>query len=113
VPDFILFGSFYYQTPLFKRALDFEIGADVYYFSEYTPYSYMPSNRRFYLQDATSTGNYPFIDAFVSFQIKRLRVFVKGRHINQGFPARPYYITPFHPMQDRSIILGIRWQLVN
>ncbi len=113
VPDLIVFSSFYYQTPLFKKALNLHIGADVYYFSEYEPYAFMPASRRFILQDQISTGNYPFVDAFVSFQIKRFRFFAKVRHLNQGFPNRPYYITPLHPMQDRGIMIGLRWQLVN
>ncbi|MFA7139294.1 MAG: putative porin, partial [Bacteroidales bacterium] len=70
---------------------------------------YMPALQQFYLQDEKSTGNYPYIDAYIKFQVKRARIFVMFTHVNSGLMDYNYFFTPGYPMRDRYLKFGVSW----
>lgn len=113
IPDLALRSSFYYEGRVFKKALLMRLGFDLFYCTAYQGYRFNPAIRQFQLQNTVSTGNYPFIDVYISFKIKRFRTFIKAAHVNQGFPAMNYMLTPGQPMPDRQIQFGISWGLFN
>jgi hypothetical protein len=89
--------------------LNIQLGADVTYNTLYHPYSYMPATGRFFRQDKFSAGNYPFINAFLNFKIKRTRVFVMFDHVNSGMMGTNYEMAPNYPMNIRMLRYGLAW----
>jgi hypothetical protein len=92
--------------------LNIQIGADATYHTLYHPYSYMPATGRFYRQNV-STGNYPFINVFLNFKVKRTRVFVMFDHVNYGMMGNKisnnYDMIPNYPMNIRMLRYGVAW----
>jgi hypothetical protein len=86
-----------------------QLGADLLWTSLYHPYSYMPATGRFYRQDAQKAGNYPFINVFFNFKVKRTRVFVMFDHVNSGMMGYNYYMVPHYPMNTRMLRYGLSW----
>ena len=92
--------------------LNTQLGADVTYHTLYHPYSYMPATGRFYRQDV-STGDYPFINVFFNFKVKRTRVFIMFDHVNYGMMGKNikynYEMIPNYPMNIRTFRYGLSW----
>jgi hypothetical protein len=107
-PSLSLYNSTYYQNTLFQ-VLHFQIGFDARYNTAYYAPMYMPATGQFVNQTNEKVGNYPFIDAFVNLQLKRARIYVKFDHINQGYPADPYYATYRYPGNPRNLKFGVSW----
>jgi hypothetical protein len=89
--------------------LNAQLGVDVTYHTLYHPYSYMPATGRFFRQDQTSTGDYPFINVFLNFKVKRTRVFIMFDHVNSGFMGYNYDMIPRYPMNTRMLRYGLAW----
>jgi len=89
--------------------LNSQIGADLLYHTLYYPYSYMPATGRFYRQDQTKTGNYPFINVFLNLKLKRTRFFIMYDHVNAGLMDYNYYMIPSYPMNARMLRYGLAW----
>lgn len=113
LPYFVGRFSFYYQSYLFKKALLLNAGFDITYNTPYKANAYDPLTSQFYNQDQVTTGNYPFLDLFITAQVKTVRFFVRLRNTNQRWPNVPYFGTPHNPLQDRSIQVGVSWNFYN
>ena len=59
-----------------------QLGVDLTYHTLYYPYSYMPATGRFYRQDQIQAGNYPFMNVFLNFKVKRTTAFFMFDHVN-------------------------------
>jgi hypothetical protein len=92
-----------------KGTLSTQIGAEVTYHSLYNAYAYMPETGRFYRQDMTETGNYPFINVFLNLKLKRTRIFIMFDHVNSEFTGYNYFMVPDYPMNIRMFRYGIAW----
>jgi hypothetical protein len=118
VPDLVVirlpewFGnmSLYYEGSLFKKAMFLQIGASVFYSSDYYANAYMPATGQFYLQSEKKYGNYPYIDVFLNVRIKTVRVFIKVDHLNSGWSGSNYMLAPHYPMNDRLFKFGVSWR---
>lgn len=113
IPNFIGRFSFYFESYLFNKALFMNIGFDLWYNTPVKANAYNPVTAQFYLQNDQTTGNYPFLDIFLNARIKSVRLYVRLRNVNQRFPDVPYYYTPHHPLQDRSVQFGLSWNFYN
>jgi len=89
--------------------LNFQLGVDVTYNTLYHPYSYMPATGRFYRQDVVSAGDYPYVNVFLNFKVKRTRVFVMFDHVNYGLMSTSYDMIPSYPMNIRMLRYGLSW----
>jgi hypothetical protein len=89
--------------------LNLQVGADATYNTMYHPYAYMPATGRFYRQDQVSTGNYPFVNVFLNFKVKRTRVFVMLDHLNAKLMGYNFDMIPSYPMNIRMFRYGIAW----
>ncbi len=110
-------STFYFQH-LFRfestgGRLNTQIGAEVTYYTEYSPYAYMPSTNLFYTQTDYTAGNYPFIDVFLDLNLKRARIFIMYDHVNQGMMGYNYYHVPFYPLNIRMLRYGLAWTFYN
>lgn len=99
-----------YHGHLFDRALYFQTGINVMYKDLYYADQYMPALRSFYNQDSQKIGNFFYGDVYVSIKIKRTRLLLKYRHVNEGFTAYKYYDTPNYPMKDGGIEFSLSWR---
>ena len=102
-----------FRFPKTGGKLNFQLGADVNINTIYHPYSYMPATGRFYRQDLVTAGNYPFINVFLNFKVKRTRFFVMFDHVNAGLMGQNirynYYMVPDYPMNIRMLRYGLSW----
>jgi hypothetical protein len=93
-------------------SLNTQLGIDLIYHSLYTPYSYMPATGRFFRQEM-NTGNYPFVNVFLNFKLKRTRVFVMFDHVNYGLmgdkTGNNYDMIPNYLMNRRMFRYGVAW----
>ena len=109
-------GIFIEHNFFFKSTsgrLNTQLGADVTYHTLYHPYSYMPATGRFFRQRETITGEYPFINLFFNFKLKRTRVFFMFDHVNSGVKRSDYDMVPFYPMNIRMLRYGLAWTFYN
>lgn len=110
LPVFLGDVSLYYARNLFDEALFAQLGFDARYMTSYKAMSYEPSVRSFYNQDQIEIGNYPYIDVFLQFKIKRTLLFFKYEHINVLFRQYDYFSTPHYPLPDAAFKYGVRWR---
>ena len=93
--------------------LNAQFGADVTYNSLYYPYAFMPATGVFYRQALVKAGNYPYINLFLNFKVKRTRIFVMFDHFNSGLMGQSikynYYYVPNYPMNIRMLRYGLAW----
>lgn len=112
-PAFWSRHQLYFESSLFRNALQSRIGINVSYNTNYNAYAYQPSTSQFYLQNEQELTYYPVIDLFATFKIKRVRLFAKMEHVNQPqgiLVARTgYFSAPFYPMPDRNFKFGLSW----
>lgn len=100
----------------FKRTggkLNMQLGGEVSYNTPYYAYSYMPATGVFYNQDKTTVGDYPFVDVFLNLHLKRARLFIMFDHVNQGLTGFNYFLTPYYPMNIRTLRYGLAWTFYN
>ena len=81
------------------------------YFTEYYADAYMPALRTYYLQNDVKIGNYPFLDFYITFKIKRANVFVGYTNIYTLAQDNRYFTTPHYPMRDSKFVFGVKWRL--
>ena len=93
--------------------LNTQLGVDVTYNTLYHPYAYMPATGRFYRQDQVTAGDYPFINVFLNFKIKRTRIFIMFDHVNAKLMGFNYDMVPLYPMNIRMLRYGLSWTFYN
>ena len=102
-----------FRFPSTGGKLYMQLGTDITYHTLYHAYAYMPATGRFFRQDETRTGNYPFINVFLNFKVKRTRAFIMYDHVNSGFMGNNYEMISPYPMNIRMFRYGIAWTFYN
>jgi hypothetical protein len=69
----------------------------------------MPSLTSFYRQAEKKLGNYPFFDAFLNVQLKRVRFYLKLEHVNSGLSDKNYFSVLHYPRNQRNLKFGLSW----
>lgn len=108
LPDFTIYSNFYIKTFISKVLLT-HIGVDCRYFTEYYAPAYMPATGQFYTQKDVKIGNYPFMNAYANFNLKRMRFFVMYSHVSRLFADPKYFSGPHYPMNSSIIKAGLSW----
>ena len=104
---------YYINGNLFRKALNFQLGAELFYNTSYFGNAYNPSARAFYLQDQTRIGNYPMFDVFFTGQVMTATIFVKYEHMNMDWINSGYYYTTSYPLPVKALRFGLRLRLYN
>ena len=89
--------------------LNMQLGFDATFHTLYHPYSYMPATGRFFRQDQSARGNYPFLNVFLNLKVKRTRLFFMFDHVNSGMMGYNYDMIPYYPMNIRMFRYGLAW----
>ena len=115
VPAFSAYSNVYLLFHIAK-VLRTEIGADVRYFTRYNAPAYSPIIGQFAVQDAqyaTRIGNYPIINAYANFHLKRTSFYLMASHVNYSSGAGRPFLVPHYPLNRLTIHFGVSWNFVN
>ena len=110
LPAFVSETSVYYANFLFKKALQFQIGFDLFYNSAYYANGYSPMVGQFYTQNDKMLGSYPYFDVFLNARISRARIIVKYENINAYLNNFSYFYALHYPYPDGALKLGVIWR---
>ena len=108
LPALTLYHNLYYDDIWFK-VLSMQIGVNVRYHSAYYAPSYMPATGQFYNQSNIMIGNYPVMNAYLNFHLKRTRFFFEYYHVNHLFMKGAYFSMPNYPIDPTITKMGVSW----
>jgi hypothetical protein len=97
-----------YNTVVSKVLL-VNLGVDTRYNSAYYADAYDPATGLFHLQQVKKLGNYPYMDAFADFKLKRTRFFFQYMNLGSLFLAKDYFTALHYPMNQATFRLGVAW----
>ena len=109
VPQIVTRNTIYYTNYMFKKALFFQTGITLNYFTKYFANDYNPVIGEFFVQNKKEIGNYPNLDVFVNVRIQRTRIYLKAEHFNSSFSGNNFYSAPSMPYRDFMIRFGLIW----
>lgn len=68
----------------------------------------------FYNQRHTQVGNYPFMNAYANFKLKRARFYVLLSHFNKGWlGGNNYFSMPLYPLNPMRFQMGVSVDFAN
>ncbi len=114
LPEFVGRATLYYQSKVFKNNAEFQFGVNAYYFTKFRSRNFFPVTNEFKLQTGTENyniGEYPVLDIFLHFKVKRMLIIIEGQHFNASFTGYDYYSSPLNPYTDFRLNIGILWYL--
>ena len=113
VPLLCAFSSLYYENMLFKKSLKFQVGIDLSYFTSFYSPIYIPSLGYFAYEQIRKIGNYPLINLFFDFNVKRANIFFLIEHLNYRLINGEASFLSFYPLQNRMLKFGVNWRFYN
>ncbi|MDM8160728.1 putative porin [Labilibaculum sp. K2S] len=113
LPTFSIYSNNYYKNTFFKGALGLQVGFTVHYNTAFYAPDYMPSTGQFFLQDQKEIGDYPKVDVYFNFRIKRTRIFVMYEHMNASIGSKSYFVAPHYPLNPAMLKYGLIWTFYN
>lgn len=112
LPDIALMSNFYFKAVAFK-VLTIQLGAKLLYHTSYCAPSYMPATGQFYNQTSTLIGNYPYLNAYINFYLKKVRFYVQVYNLLSGLADQKenftYFSMPNYPTDPLSFRFGLSW----
>jgi hypothetical protein len=113
LPEFSIFNSTSIELN-YKSALKLYLGFDIHYVTKFKAFSFNPAVGNFYVDYTQNTGNYPFGSIYINAKIKRnVFLFLKLEHFNSGILLETYSSVNHYPINQRMLILGVKWTFNN
>ena len=113
LPQFATSATALFQTPVhFKSTggeLNLQIGVDCWINSSYYVPNFDPALNQFFMQRSMKIGDYPFVDVFISAQVKRMVMFARFEHITAGLKGSTYFDAYNYPTRPLTIKIGVSW----
>ena len=113
VPELVTRNTIYITDYFFKKALFFQAGLTLNYFTKYLANEYNPVVGEFFVQNKKEIGNFPTVDFFINAKIQRTRIYLKAEHFNSSFTGNNFYSSPNNPSRDFTIRFGLIWNFFN
>jgi len=117
VPEWMFSHTIYYDKAFTIKStggkFHIQIGIDAFYFTKFEAMTYNPITAQFFNVHGHYLGNYPYVDAFVNFKLKRARLFLMAEHLSYGWFGNNYYTLYNFPMNPRTIKFGFSWNFYN
>jgi hypothetical protein len=115
IPSFISLSELYYEGEWFKKALLIRLGGRLNYTSGYLGNEFAPMLGQDFLQrdDNILVGNYPFADLYVTARIRTFKAYIMLQHATKGFFGFDYFATPYQPLPERAVRIGLTWNFFN
>lgn len=104
------YTSVFYKHSFFKNALDMQVGLDCFYNTSYFSNAFNPAAGQFYFQNETKTGNFFYVDAFVSARIKTVKLSLKCENAGGRVWGDSYFFTAHQPLFGRAFKIAIEWR---
>ena len=110
LPTLTLYNNLYYHGTWVK-VLDVQIGVDMRFFTKYYAPVLNPALGQFCLQNEVQVGNYPVMNVYANFYVRKLRLklFAQYQHFNASFMNKQYFEMPSYPMAPDMFRAGIAW----
>lgn len=115
VPTFTAYSNLYLLFRIAK-VLRTQVGADVRYFTKYYAPAYSPIIGQYVVQDTENrvqTGNYPIVNVYANFHLKRTRFYLMCSHVNYKSGNGNPFLVPHYPLNRLTIRFGVSWNFVN
>jgi hypothetical protein len=109
IPWLAYSNSTFYENQVFKGALAFQIGFSFYYFNRYEADAFMPATGMFYRQNEGMIGEFPFLDGFLNWKIKRTRFSLKYTNALGGVVSNDYFMAYRYPIFNSTLRFGLSW----
>ena len=109
LPQYMASHQLYYSFNLIQGVLSTQAGVQLTYHTSFKGHKYIPASQAFIIQNDQKLGNYPYLDVFANFYVKRTRIFVKYSHVNALLGNKSYFLMPSYPMRDECFQFGISW----
>jgi hypothetical protein len=113
VPELVTRNTVYITDYFFKKALFFQAGLTLNYFTKYLANEYNPVVGEFFVQNKKELGNFPTVDFFINAKIQRTRIYVKAEHFNSALTGNNFFSSPNNPYRDFTVRFGLIWNFFN
>lgn len=103
----------------FFKNLYLSTGLELIYHTAFKPDAYMPLTGQFYLQDQFTMQNRPTANAYLNFNIKRFKGYIRMEQLNtllassNQFGTRYNFSAPNYPGTGTWLRVGIWWNFIN
>jgi outer membrane receptor protein involved in Fe transport len=108
-PKLSAYGGIYYWKTLLDDKLELKVGFNGRYQSSYLGAEFNPEVLAYVLSEGPSLGQSSSGDFFVTAHIGDAYIHLEWENLT----SVQYYSTPFYPVLDREIRLGISWEFLN
>lgn len=106
VPALTLYSNMYLKFNAF-RVLNLQIGVDADYYTRYRGYNYEPATMTFRVGEDWKVGNFPFMNAYVTAKLYKVRFYVLYSHFNKGWFTKDYFAMPLYPVNPARLLFGL------
>ncbi len=113
LPTFVNRSGLFGEWSIFNGALKAYTGLEGMFYTGYRANRYNPVTGVFILQDDKTIGDFLYVNAIGGFRIGTADIYVLWENVGEGLFNRAYYASPYYPMADRTIRLGLRWRFFN
>lgn len=112
LPQLTLFSNMYL---LFRVAtLTAQIGVDLTYMTSYSALGYNPAVMAFTNCWERQVGNYPIMDAYANFKLKKVKFYILYSHFNQGlFGGSNSFSALNYPLNPARFLFGLSVDFAN
>ena len=110
MPRWFTMPKLYYQRSLFDKAINLQVGAELFLKADYYADDYAPQLNQYFWQEKHVIKTFPITNAFLNFQISRATIFLKLTNVFGGqIEQRGYQETPYYAAMRRSFQFGVTW----
>lgn len=113
LPTFFNRSGLFGEWSVFDGALKAYTGVEGTFYSSYQANRYNPVTGVFVLQNNKSIGDFLYLNAIGGFRIGSAEIYVIWENVAEGLLDRAYYASPYYPLADRTLHLGVKWRFFN
>ncbi len=98
------------------KVLNTEFGSDVRFFTKYYAPTYSPIIGQYAVQESstqTQIGNYPIVNLYANFLLKKTRFYVMLSHLNYSKGSGYPFLVAHYPLSGMTFRFGISWNFNN
>lgn len=104
------YSTIYYFRPLFDAGVPTMIGIETFYNTPFYRESYNPVTAVFYSENNATTGDYPFVNAYLNFNLKKAIVFFKVEQLADYLTDYSYFSATNFPETTTAFKFGVVWR---
>lgn len=109
LPELLANLQFSFNDISFQGNLEWQLGFDIHWTTEYFAPGYDPLVQQFYIQNEFLIPAVPRIDLFLNAKINRGRIFLKFNNLFQIINGYGRFPTPYYPGQVATLDFGFDW----